>query len=120
MVADNLQRRGQIEEEIKRVQAQSESVAVRLRQGVGWGSDEADKANNLMEQAQALALHQHLLQKRLQLEHARARLDQGLDGTCEICGQQIDPARLKVVIDTTRCLTCQRRLEQGIQRRFRA
>lgn len=120
MVADNLQRRTQIEEEIKHVQAQSESVATRLRQGTGWGSDEADKANDLVEQAQALALRQHLEQKRLQLEHARARLDQGLDGTCEMCGQQIDPARLKAIIGITCCLTCQRRLEQGIWRHLRA
>jgi RNA polymerase-binding transcription factor DksA len=120
MVADNLQRRSQIEEEIKRVQAQSESVAARLRQGTGWGSDEADKANDLVERTEALALYQHLVQKHLQLEHARARLDLGLDRACEMCGQQIDPARLKAIIGTTRCLTCQRRLEQGIRRRFRA
>ena len=120
MVADNLQRRGQIEEEIKRVQAQFESVAARLRQGTGWGSDEADQANDLVEQAQALALHQHLLQKRRQLEYARARLDQGLDGACEMCGRQIDPARLRAIIGSTRCLTCQRRLEQGIRTSFRA
>jgi len=120
VVADNLQRRSQIEEEIKRVQAQFESVAIRLRQGVGWGSDEADKANDLMERTEALALYQHLVQKRQQLEHARARLDLGLDGACEVCSRRIDPARLKAIIGVTRCLTCQRRLEQGIQRRFRA
>jgi len=118
VVADNLQRRSQIEEEIKRVQAQFESVATRLRQGVGWGSDEADKANDLVERTEALALYQHLVQKCQQLEHARARLDLGLDGACEMCGQQIDPARLKAIIGTTRCLTCQRRLEQGIEGRF--
>lgn len=120
MVTDNLQRRNQIEEEIESVQAQFESVAIRLRQGIGWGSDEADKANDLVERTEALALYQHLVHKSQQLEHARARLDQGLDGTCEICGQQIDPARLKAIIGTTHCLTCQHRLEQGIRRRFRA
>ncbi|MFB0538106.1 MAG: TraR/DksA C4-type zinc finger protein [Anaerolineae bacterium] len=120
VVVDNLQRRSQIEEEIKRVQAQFESVATRLRQGTGWGSDEADKANDLVERTKALTLRQHLVQKRQQLEYARARLDQGLDGTCEVCGQQIDPARLEAIIGTTRCLTCQRRLEQGNRRRLRA
>jgi DnaK suppressor protein len=117
--ADNLQRRNQIEEEIKRVQAQIESAEVRLRQGVGWGSDEADKANDLVERTKALTFHRHLVQKRQQLEHVKARLDQGLDGACEMCGRQIDPARLRAVIGTTRCVTCQRRLEQGISRRFR-
>jgi DnaK suppressor protein len=118
VIAGSLQRRSQIEEEIKRVQAQSESVATRLRQGIGWGSDKADKANDLVERTEALTLYQHLVQKRQQLEHARARLAQGLDGACEICGQQIDPARLKAIVSTTRCLTCQRRLEQGIEGRF--
>jgi RNA polymerase-binding transcription factor DksA len=120
VVADNLRRRNQIEEEIERVQAQFESVVIRLRQGVGWGSDEADKANDLVERTKALTFCQHLVQKRQQLEHAKARLDRGLDGACEICGQQIDPARLKAIIGTTRCLTCQRRLEQRIRRHFRA
>jgi DnaK suppressor protein len=114
VVADNLQRGSQIEEEIKRVQAQFESVATRLRQGIGWGGDEADKANDLVERTEALALYQHLAQKCQQLEHAKARLDLGLDGACEICGQQIDPARLKAIIGATRCLTCQRRLERGM------
>lgn len=113
-------RRTQIEEEIKRVQAQLESAAIRLHQGIGWGSDDADEESDLVERAKALVLHRSLLQKRRQLKHARARLDQGLDGVCEMCGQQIDPARLKAIIGTTRCLTCQRRLEQGIEGRFRA
>ena len=56
VVADNLQRRIQIEEELKHVQAQSESVAARLRQGTGWGSDEADKASDLVERTEALTL----------------------------------------------------------------
>lgn len=120
VVADNLQRRIQIEEELKHVQAQSESVAARLRQGTGWGSDEADKTNDLVERTEALTLYQYLMRKREQLECVRARLDRGLDGACEICSQRIDPARLKAIIGTTRCLTCQRRLEQGIRRRLRA
>jgi DnaK suppressor protein len=120
VVADNLQRRSQIERESKRVQAQFESVTIQLRQGIGWGNDGADKANDLVERTEALALYQYLVQKRQQLERARARLDQGLDGACEICGQQIAPARLKAIVSTTRCLTCQRRLEQRICRCFRA
>lgn len=120
MAADGLRGRSQICEEIDRVQAQAETFRIQLRQGFDWGGDDADKATDLVERAKALALSQHLLQKRWQLEHARARLDQGLDVTCEMCGQRIDPARLKAMTGTTRCLTCQRRLEQGIQRRFRA
>jgi RNA polymerase-binding transcription factor DksA len=120
MAADGLRGRSQICEEIERVQAQAETFRIQLRQGFDWGGDDVDKANDLVERAKALALYRHLLQEHRRLEHARTRLDQGLDGACEVCGWWIDPARLKAIIGTTRCLTCQRHLEQGIRRRFRA
>ena len=116
MIADCLQRQSQIAKEIEQVRAQLESAAIRLRQGISWGSDEADQANDLVERAKALALYQHLTQKYRQLEHARARLDLGLDGACEVCGQLIHTARLKVLVGTTRCLECQQRVEQRAHR----
>jgi len=74
MIGENLQRRTQIEEEIKRVQAQSESVAMRLRQGFDWGGDDADKRNDLVERAKVLALYRCLRQKHQQLVHAEKRV----------------------------------------------
>jgi RNA polymerase-binding transcription factor DksA len=117
-VITNCQQR-QIVEEIERVQAQLESVALRLRQGISWGSDEADQANDLVERAKAFALYQYLLQKRQQLERARARLDLGLDSACEVCGQLIDAGRLKIVVGATRCVDCQRCVEQRAYKHHR-
>ncbi|MGQ9493705.1 MAG: TraR/DksA family transcriptional regulator [Anaerolineae bacterium] len=105
-------RRDQIEQKLEYVQKQIESLSRWLHQDAGWGSDEVDKANDLIERAEVLSLYLRLLRKRRQLENARVRLDMGLGVACEICGQQIDPARLEVIIDTTRCVTCQRRLEK--------
>ena len=117
MIASNLQRRSQIiKEEIKCVQAQFESVAIRLRQGFDWGGDYADKANDLVERAKAIAFCRYLRQKRRQLAHAGERLAQGLAGVCEECGQPIDHARLEIWVGVTRCVSCQRRAEQKARR----
>jgi RNA polymerase-binding transcription factor DksA len=116
MIASNLQRRGQIEEEINHVEAQFESVANRLRQGYDGGGDEVDKANDLVEQAKVMVRCQYLQQKRWQLAHAEERLAQGLIDMCEECGQPIEPARLEIWVGFTRCVSCQRRAEQKARR----
>jgi phage/conjugal plasmid C-4 type zinc finger TraR family protein len=93
---------------------------MRLSQNIGPGSDEADNANDLRERTKALAMYQHFLRKRWQLEHARDRLAQMIGDICEACGRSIDTARLEVVPSTTRCVICQRRLEGGVWRAARA
>jgi len=102
----------QIYEELERVQTQSEIFKTQLRQNLDPGGDEADKANDLVERARAMALHWHLLQQRRQLARAQERFAQGLADVCEECGQPIDPARLKALAGVTRCLRCQRHVER--------
>jgi len=42
------------------------------------------------------------------ISHALGHLDAGMFGVCEICGAEIDEARLRVVPYTCRCRACAR------------
>lgn len=54
------------------------------------------------------ALLEVLAENRAQIEHALERLDAGLYGRCEDCGDRIDEERLAFRPESTRCLDCQR------------
>lgn len=49
---------------------------------------------------------------RAQVEHALERLQQGLYGICEDCGEEIAPERLEYKPEATRCVRCQGRWER--------
>ena len=48
-----------------------------------------------------------------QVQQAMRRQAEGRYGSCDDCGQQIDPERLAVRPQATMCIACQRRLEEG-------
>jgi RNA polymerase-binding transcription factor DksA len=48
-----------------------------------------------------------------QVQQAMKRQAEGRYGTCDGCGQPIDPERLAVRPHATHCIDCQRRLEEG-------
>jgi DnaK suppressor protein len=48
-----------------------------------------------------------------QVQQAMKRQAEGRYGTCDDCGQQIDPERLAVRPQATLCIACQRRMEEG-------
>jgi phage/conjugal plasmid C-4 type zinc finger TraR family protein len=112
MATGGLRRRSQIYEELERVQAQAKKFGIQLRQGSDSRGDDADNANDLMERAKAIALCQYLQQKHRELVHAEKRVAQGLANVCEDCGQPIETARLETLVGVTRCVRCQRRVEQ--------
>ena len=43
---------------------------------------------------------------RLQISKAIKKLSGGSYGKCEVCGERIDPARLKAYPEATKCLKC--------------
>jgi RNA polymerase-binding protein DksA len=60
------------------------------------------------------------LEVRLQaIEHALQSVAQGTYGTCENCGQSIDPARLEIMPETTLCIRCKTSGEQLTQTKRR-
>ncbi len=61
---------------------------------------------NIYEWEMCLALKQRAENKARSLQIALRKAEQGDYGICEVCGQQIDPARLAILPETKRCIQC--------------
>ncbi|MCC7103529.1 MAG: TraR/DksA C4-type zinc finger protein [Chloroflexi bacterium] len=75
----------------------------------GAAGDDADVASDLAEQELDLALEQAELQRVRLIDETLTRLARGVYGPCEVCREPIDPARLRALPWTTRCVQCARR-----------
>jgi RNA polymerase-binding protein DksA len=72
------------------------------------GNDIGDDASQISEVSKNLALKRHLEALLAQIESAIRRIEQGVYGMCERCGQAIHPERLQALPYVTRCVTCAR------------
>lgn len=77
----------------------------------GLGTHMADSATDVFEQAKNAAVQSRLRSTLELVERALEKLDKGTYGSCERCGQPIDPARLKALPHCALCMTCQSRAE---------
>ncbi|HUO46411.1 MAG TPA: TraR/DksA C4-type zinc finger protein [Acidimicrobiia bacterium] len=71
------------------------------------GSAEAGSMN--FEYEKELSLGQNTVDLLRKVERALARIDDGVYGLCESCGQPIPVTRLEVLPYATECVTCARR-----------
>jgi RNA polymerase-binding transcription factor DksA len=99
-------------QEINRVQADLQSIRAQCTQVLDNKGDVVDQANHTVDLATNLALRRVCERRLLQLERANAWLRAGGDGTCELCGVQIEPGRLDAIPYTTLCVGCQRESER--------
>jgi len=79
----------------------------------GLGTHMADSASEVFEQAKNLAVCRSLHSTLDLINRALAKMEKGVYGTCEKCGQFIDPARLKAQPHAALCMPCQSRIERG-------
>lgn len=106
--------RAQLEQERAAIEDDIEHVREWLQGEVDADAEEGDP--DLAEREKNLALIM-ALERRLESINAALRaIDKGQYGTCERCGEQIDPARLEVKPDATLCLDCQREVERLAKR----
>jgi RNA polymerase-binding transcription factor DksA len=101
-----------LERGIERLQDEMARIVGLTNLKSDWSGDQADKASGWIEQTETWAKHRFLDQRCQQYIHAKARCDAGLAGVCEICGRAIDPARLRVMVDATTCVSCKKRARQ--------
>jgi DnaK suppressor protein len=92
-----------------------EHLQADLRSMAEPSADEADA--DAYEREKTWALVQRLRQKLESVERAMQLARNGTYGTCENCGQRIDPARLEIIPEATLCLDCQRKFERQSRRR---
>jgi RNA polymerase-binding transcription factor DksA len=97
----------------QRIQDLSQQTRVTNSRNCDSGSsgDSVDQAQELMEMYNAIALDICILKRHRQLHRAQQRQLEGLAGICEDCNKVIPSDRLKVLPNTTRCISCQRSYE---------
>ena len=77
------------------------------------GFRNADVTSELSERAAADLVERVRQEDAAQAQHAAERRAEGKQDVCEDCGNPIEPARLEVLPDATRCVGCQVRKEHG-------
>ncbi len=114
--------------ELKQVRAELEAEAAGLRADIARaaseiaerltdsvrdaGDDQADAGTKAFEREHELALTQNARNLLDQTERALARIDAGIYGVCESCGQPIGKARLQAFPRAMLCVGCKQREER--------
>ena len=75
------------------------------REGSPFGKRE-EEATESFELEKRLALEKQILEQLTDVEHALRKFEDGTYGSCDNCGQPIDPARLEALPQANLCLTC--------------
>ena len=78
--------------------------------------DSADVAADIYERSKIISLIQSMEAKLHAVDHAISIAAKGTYGICELCGTPIPPERLQIMPETTLCVNCASKLEQGIRR----
>ena len=78
----------------------------------GLPLDEGDAAQATEHMDMSLAARQRLAERINRLTAALARVHEGTHGTCERCGEAIEPARLAAMPEASTCLACQEKAER--------
>jgi DnaK suppressor protein len=114
-VTHNLTGIEKLENQRDEVLLEIENLRLELRTTAERSADEADV--DAYEREKTWALVQRLERKLESIDRALRNARSGSYGTCEDCGERIDPARLEVLPEATLCLNCQRKVERRNKRR---
>jgi DnaK suppressor protein len=93
-----------LQAELKEVQAEIVELEERLERKGDYGLGKGDPS--IYEWEMCLARKQRAENKARSLEVAIRKAEEGDYGMCEVCGTQIDPARLAILPHTKRCIAC--------------
>jgi RNA polymerase-binding transcription factor DksA len=106
--------RRRIQEEIDSVNHELRNLDVKLENKPEWSLGEGDPSVHEWEMNYALKKE---VERRLQsLQIALQKLEHGSYAICEVCGKPIDPERLAILPETTRCVDCARKRTDKVTR----
>lgn len=94
-----------------------EELQAEIEPASATDDDSADVAADIYERGKIISLIKSLENKTHSLEHAIELAAKGVYGICEMCGARIPPERLEIMPETTVCVSCASKLEEGIRRR---
>lgn len=104
ITVDVLSERAKLEQELAHAHAELALIKQKLEEKGDFGLGQG--ASTVYEWEMNLALRQAAEAKIESIKAALERLDKGIYGVCEICGQPIDPARLEILPHTRLCVRC--------------
>ena len=96
-----------LSDELERIKASLQPESGR-REGSPFGKRE-EEATDAFELEKSLALQKRLASTLAEVEHALEKYEAGTYGTCDFCGQPIDPDRLEALPQASLCLECKAR-----------
>ena len=91
-------------EELESIKTNASSAEER-REGRPFGKRE-EEATETLELEKRLALENRVRQELVGIEHALEKVEKGTYGTCDNCGQPIDPERLEALPQASLCMSC--------------
>ncbi len=97
--------RASLEQERSDLRARLSEMGL-LSGGEAFDQNFADSSQVTAERGEVEALAGNLRESLNDVEAALAKLDEGTYGTCEGCGQPIDPARLEAKPAARLCMDC--------------
>lgn len=97
--------------ELETLQADLEARLARYhahqhREGGALDKDFEEQASQTQNDEVVDSLETETRSELAQIAHALDRINHGLGGECEKCGEEIDPRRLQVLPYTTVCVNC--------------
>lgn len=93
-----------LSEELEQLNASATSGEER-REGSPFGKRE-EEATEALELEKRLALEKRIKEQMAGIEHALHKFEEGTYGSCDSCGQPIDPARLEALPQASLCMNC--------------
>ena len=103
--------RSRLENEKKRLIEELEQLKTSTRpteerrEGSPFGKRE-EEASESFELEKRLALEKRIRDQLAEVEHTLHKFEQGTYGSCDSCGQSIDPDRLEALPQANLCLNC--------------
>lgn len=74
--------------------------------GVGFGKRVGDGTIEAVDRLNQIGVATRLESRLERVERAQEKLADGTYGTCDVCGEPIDPRRLRAAPESTVCVTC--------------
>jgi len=105
--------REQLEKRLQFLRDQNEDIRLKQASTELYSPDVADMAYNQSETEFDLRLYERNQAAIAEICYTLDSLDSLSYGICELCGEDIDPRRLKIVPDTKFCVDCQRVMESS-------
>ena len=88
------------------------SSADERREGSPFGKRE-EEATETLELEKRLTMENRIRTELANVEHALEKIEQGTYGTCDNCGQPIDPERLEALPQANLCMNCKAQLAKN-------